>query len=68
MRTADNVIVFLLSFSIGLSIFNYFNRLSFYENQTKLLAQMELDNANTVNEVLDSVKEIENKIKAMENK
>jgi len=68
VRTADNVIVFLLSFSIGLSIFNYFNRLSFYENQTKLLAQMELDNANTVNEVLDSVKEIENKIKAMENK
>nr|QMP83471.1 MAG: hypothetical protein [Caudoviricetes sp.] len=68
MRTADNVIVFLLSFSIGLSIFNYFNRLSFYENQTKLLAQMELDNANTVNEILDSVKEIENKIKAMENK
>jgi len=68
VRTADNVIVFLLSFSIGLSIFNYFNRLSFYENQTKLLAQMELDNANTVNEILDSVKEIENKIKAMENK
>lgn len=68
MRIPDNVIVFLLSFSIGLSVFNYFNRLSFYENQTKILAQMELDNANMVNEVLDSVKEIENKIKAMENK
>lgn len=68
MRKTDGIFVFLFSVSIGLSVGNIFNRISFYEKQTERLAQMELDNVNTANEILNSVKEIENKIKAMEKK
>lgn len=68
MKTIDGVVIFLLSLSVVIGVVNFRDRMSFYEEQSKRLAQMELDNVNAANEILDSVKEIENKIKAMEKK
>ena len=68
MKKFDVVFAFVVSFIIGISVASHIRRLGQIDAQSQTMIELEQQNQKQVQEILESVKSIQNTINEMEKK